>query len=316
MSKSFDNGKVLVVADDLTGSNDAAVQFAKAGLKTITLLESGGFQGPLPIAAGTKVLAVSTESRNIDAQVAQEAVRSVFSRAFRAFRARTVFKKIDSTLRGNIEAELMALIDARGAGSSTPVIFSPAYPSNGRTVSGGYVLVDGVPLCLTFAAQDALAPVRSSQVTAVFTKWRDRVGNIHFSVLEKGEESVRAEVKCLMASGKSVIVSDALTDEDLLLLVRSVRSLGLSPIWAGSAGLAWAPAQTVSGFTSASSKDLPASFEPDRPSACGPQSSGGPRAADRRSGAGSLRDRLRTSAKPRRVRKSEQGGRGSFLRVH
>jgi uncharacterized protein YgbK (DUF1537 family) len=282
MSQSFENGKVLVVADDLTGANDAAVQFAKTGLKTVTLLEPWGFEDPSSMVQSARVLAVSTESRNIDPQVAQEAVRSVFSRVFRLFPAKTVFKKIDSTLRGNIEVELMALSDALEADASTPVIFSPAYPSNGRTVNGGYVLVDGVPLCLTFAAQDALAPARSSQVAAIFAKWRDRVGNIHFSVLEKGEESVRREIRRLMASGKSVIVSDALTDEDLLLLVRSVRSLGLSPIWAGSAGLAWALAQTVSGFTSASSKDLPASCEPARPSSggpqpsCGSQPSGGP----------------------------------------
>ena len=44
MSQSFENGKVLVVADDLTGANDAAVQFAKTGLKTVTLRQGiGGF---------------------------------------------------------------------------------------------------------------------------------------------------------------------------------------------------------------------------------------------------------------------------------
>ena len=116
----------------------------------------------------------------------------------------------------------MALSDALEA-DALRQSSSPAYPSNGRTVNGGYVLVDGVPLCLVRRSR-CLGAARSSQVAAIFAKWRDRVGNIHFSVLEKGEESVRREIRRLMASGKSVIVSDALTDEDLLLLVRSVRS--------------------------------------------------------------------------------------------
>jgi uncharacterized protein YgbK (DUF1537 family) len=266
MSQSLEDGRVLIVADDLTGANDAAVQFAKTGLKTITVLDPGGLACPSPLAQGARVLAVSTESRNTDPTAAQEAVRGVLSLIFPAFPAQTIFKKIDSTLRGNIEAELMALGDALGAGASKPVIFSPAYPSNGRTVKGGYALVNGIPLCQTFAARDALAPAKSSRVAAVFDQWRDRVGNLHSSVLQKGEDSVRAELKRLTASGKPVIVSDALTDEDLLLLARSVWSLGQRPIWAGSAGLAAALARTIPASTSASPKDSPVSAE----HGCGP----------------------------------------------
>jgi uncharacterized protein YgbK (DUF1537 family) len=251
MFQFFEDGKVLIVADDLTGANDAAVQFAETGLETVTLLEPGELACPSPIAQGTRVVAVSTESRNTDPAGADEAVRSVLSQVFPAFPAQTIFKKIDSTLRGNIEAELIALCDVAGAGPSTPVILSPAFPSNGRTVSGGYVLVQGVPLSQTFAGRDTLAPVRSSRVDSVFTKWRDKVGNVCFSVLEQGEESIRAEIKRLIAAGKPVIIGDALTDEDLVLVVRSALSLGRRLIWAGSAGLARALARTISAFISA-----------------------------------------------------------------
>jgi Sugar-binding N-terminal domain len=50
----------LLIADDLTGACDAAVQFARHGRRTVTLLR---FDQP---ATGVQVLAVSTESRDLE----------------------------------------------------------------------------------------------------------------------------------------------------------------------------------------------------------------------------------------------------------
>lgn len=243
MSQVFGKKEVLIVADDLTGANDAAAQFAEAGKKTVTLLEPGALQRSECPAHGAGILSVSTESRNTDPDSAEEAVRKVVSQVFPLFPAEIVLKKVDSTLRGNIEAELIALCDAVAPGPSTPVIFAPAYPANGRTVSGGYALVDGIPISQTFAGRDALAPARSSLVASIFTKWRDRVGNLSFSVLEEGEESVKAEITRLVRAGRPLIVADTLKDEDLSLLARAAMSLRNRPIWAGSAGLAKALAR-------------------------------------------------------------------------
>jgi len=69
-------------------------------------------------------------------------VRKAFaSRAAR--RADILFKKIDSTLRGHIAAELAA---ARAVLGKRPVLFAPAFPSQGRIVRNGRVHVQGVPL--------------------------------------------------------------------------------------------------------------------------------------------------------------------------
>jgi uncharacterized protein YgbK (DUF1537 family) len=73
-----------------------------------------------------------------------------------------LFKKTDSTLRGNIGPELTALA-ARG-----PVIYIPAYPALGRTVVGGRLLVDGVPVNETAFARDPHQPVRSANIADLF----------------------------------------------------------------------------------------------------------------------------------------------------
>lgn len=73
-----------------------------------------------------------------------------------------LFKKTDSTLRGNIGPELTALA-ARG-----PVIYIPAYPALGRTVVDGRLLVDGVPVNETAFARDPRQPVRSARIADLF----------------------------------------------------------------------------------------------------------------------------------------------------
>jgi len=68
----------------------------------------------------------------------------------RAFSARAaasaviLFKKIDSTLRGHIAAEIDAARAALGA--ARPVLLAPAFPAQGRIVRGGRVIVNGVAL--------------------------------------------------------------------------------------------------------------------------------------------------------------------------
>src|SRR5215218_2555073 len=54
-----------------------------------------------------------------------------------------VYKKIDSALRGQIRAELIATMDVLGIRRA---VVAPALPSEGRTTSGGRQYADGVPL--------------------------------------------------------------------------------------------------------------------------------------------------------------------------
>lgn len=243
MVKTPEEPRVLVVADDLTGANDAAVQFRELRLTAATLLERGFPALPPDIESGLNVMAVSTESRNLVPSRAKEAVETAVSEALDVFSPNVFFKKIDSTLRGNIEVEIVSMLTR--VGEDMPVIMTPAYPSNGRTVSGGYAMVGGVPLSRTFAGRDTLAPVKNSKVSSVFSTLRQRVAEIGLSVLEKGEEATRDEIQKLVRSGRSVIVSDAVTDGDLYKVVRAGSSMGEQVVWAGSAGLARAVARVL-----------------------------------------------------------------------
>lgn len=79
-------------------------------------------------------LVIDTESRHLpDDEAASRVLR-----ALQSIRAERRFKKVDSTLRGPVEAEVRAFAGVR------PVVFTPAYPAMGRTVRGGVLYVNGI----------------------------------------------------------------------------------------------------------------------------------------------------------------------------
>ena len=122
--------RIGIVADDLTGAGDTAVQFVRAGWQTELRLRPA----MTPAATFADVVAVTTDSRN---QTAQEAAGSV-SAAVKQLRETGVthlYKKIDSTLRGQIRAEVHAALDAWAP--AAVAVVCPAFPAAGRTVSDG-----------------------------------------------------------------------------------------------------------------------------------------------------------------------------------
>ena len=120
----------LLIADDLTGACDAAVHFAARGLSTSVLLEDD--------ISGADVLAINTESRHLD----EAEIRRRMSEAAARLPARELlFKKIDSTLRGNAGVEIAAALEAF---QCEIAMVCPAYPAMGRVVEAGWLRAPGL----------------------------------------------------------------------------------------------------------------------------------------------------------------------------
>lgn len=120
----------LLIADDLTGACDAAVRFAAAGLRTVVPLSDADF-------GAADVVAISTESRDVDPAEARRRLCRAAEIA-RRLAPRVLFKKIDSTLRGNTGHEIVAALDAFGCDAA---VVNPAFPAMGRVVQGGYLRI-------------------------------------------------------------------------------------------------------------------------------------------------------------------------------
>ena len=142
-----------IIADDLTGATDAAAAFARQGFSAAVALHGCSLKS-----VDTLVLALSTDSRHDTPTAARRKVVRACTR-LRHARRQLLFKKIDSTVQGNIVAEAEAF---RDSGAFESVLFCPANPAQSRTVRGGILRVRGgrtVPLVDLCRAQGLDGPV-------------------------------------------------------------------------------------------------------------------------------------------------------------
>jgi uncharacterized protein YgbK (DUF1537 family) len=201
----------LLIADDLTGACDAAVHFARRGYRTHVRLDSHGEE--------TSVLAISTESRDLSAAELRQVMNELAQR-LPVDRARILFKKIDSTLRGNVGAEIAAALTAFRCEAA---VITPAYPAMGRTVEGGYLRV---------ATAARFEPI-------------DLPARLRNQGLEACAHVQPGAVAAAIEAGSRFISVDATCDRDLDTIAAEALCSGKRILWAGSAGLASALARTL-----------------------------------------------------------------------
>ena len=213
---------IAVVADDLTGAADAGVQFVRAGYRTAVV-----FHGEEAPTVDIDAVSFDTDSRNMPAGFAAKRVVDV-ARNVRG--ARVVYKKLDSTLRGNVAAELAA---AFGASGRSRTVVAPAFPYAGRTTVRGTQLVRGDPVDETEMREDPQTPVLEAHVPTLLGDAFSSVGTVGVEDLADPER-VR-----LALEENECVVADAERDSDLEALVRTVPDPA-RVLWAGSAGLAYA----------------------------------------------------------------------------
>ncbi len=120
-----------IIADDLTGAGDCAAAFAQRGYSSIIWLY------PNAAAEACDVPVMETASRHVSPEEAYRRVYNVASKA-----KGHLFKKLDSTLHGNLGAELKAIRDAAGG---REVLIVASHPVMGRTMRDGVLYVDGQP---------------------------------------------------------------------------------------------------------------------------------------------------------------------------
>src|SRR5688500_898882 len=106
--------KLLVIADDLSGATDVGVQFAKQGVRAfVTIRSTDTRQNLAELFAASEVVLVDIESRHVAPEEAGRRVMELVEEAFAAG-VKLFYKKTDSTLRGNVGAELDALLKVSG----------------------------------------------------------------------------------------------------------------------------------------------------------------------------------------------------------
>jgi len=216
--------KMLLIADDFTGALDTGVKLAQAGLSTaiITPDELNNHQ----ITDRTDVIVVNTETRHIPAQAAYDRVYQIVKKVFADTANQEIcyYKKTDSLLRGNVGAELKALMDAT---QQHTLSFAPAFPGQMRTTFKGIQYLAGIPI--DRVPFDPYEPVGTADITQVIAAQCDYA----VELMEKGNSIADKD-----GQQPRILVFDAETNEDLRHIGQQLASNGLTKLTAGCAGFA------------------------------------------------------------------------------
>lgn len=225
-------GGVTIIADDLTGACDAGCLFAGEG-------PVGVVAEPALTESDRPVVAVDTETRALPPADAARRIRAFAQRADGRLRAGRVFKKVDSTMRGSVGAELSALLDGARSGSA---LLCPAFPAQGRTVVHGRLLVDGVPAHESPVGRDPAYPAATSELTALLARHGGApLATLSLDEVRAGREKI---AHALEQHPGHIVAADAETDADLMSLAQAAVSMP-STLAAGSAGLGRAVAEVL-----------------------------------------------------------------------
>ncbi|WP_373099817.1 D-threonate kinase [Necropsobacter rosorum] len=219
--------EMLVIADDFTGANDTGVQFTHQGFSVDVMLNS-----ERPYCGGADVVIINTDSR---AETIENAQKRVTQAIQHQPAVSMIYKKIDSTLRGNIGAELESCLSA----SRRNVVFlCSALPTANRTVKNGICYVGDRPLRETEFATDPKTPVISSTIKQIIAA-QTTIPVIEITLQQLRHSDCRPMIQqTIAAQSPCIIAFDAEQDSDLARIAGYIRQSNEPAVIAGSSGLA------------------------------------------------------------------------------
>jgi D-threonate/D-erythronate kinase len=234
---------ILIIADDLTGAADSAVQFRQVGFSAMMLVHPASHRSAWPRA---QVVSLSLNTRD----ASPIAVRHIWERQAPTIRALAqdalVYHKIDSTLRGHPALEVRLLLDCLGAASAIVV---PAFPKLGRHTVEGVHRVYGVPLAETEYSRTRRRSQPTSHLPDLLMAGDDvRPIHLPWQVIDGGVEVVAQWFRERLDEPCRLITADAADERHLDILTQAVLPLVGRVLLVGSAGWAERLARACQGL--------------------------------------------------------------------
>lgn len=241
---------VGIIADDLTGANDTALQFKLNGADTNILLNT---DAEPKSASAQQAWAISTESRNVEQEDAFEKVNQATKYFVEKINPDFFYKKIDSTVRGNIAIEVLAMLDALEMDAA---IIMPAFPQEGRITVGGYHLLRGIPIERSEMARDPHSPISESHLPTLLKQQlgenlANLVDNIKLNVVMDGAGPILKDINKKVGDGAKIIIMDSVSTVDIEQIVLAMGKSEYKLLPVGNAAAAkvlsniWFPPENI-----------------------------------------------------------------------
>jgi D-threonate/D-erythronate kinase len=225
---------IYVIADDLTGANDTGVQFVKNGYRTTVFIVDDELSSSIA-PDDYDVLVIDTETREVEEKIARYRLNKILE-GLDIHERDMVYKKIDSTMRGNIGAEIEEIMKIF---KKHTCIMSPSFPSHQRITVGGNLLVQKKPLALSSYTGNRTGKKSESFIPSILEQQTKlSLGRIDLSEVSKGQDAIKKALNDLMKQKKNIIVIDSSDEKNLRDIVSSGMVFSEKILFSGSAGLA------------------------------------------------------------------------------
>lgn len=235
--------QTLIIADDLSGAADCASAFFKAEQETLVVIDWKA--GQCAGTRNTQVIAIDADTRRLAPADAAAVQRKMFER-YRS-PGQLLYKKIDSTLRGNFAQELAAIVKDAGL-----AIVAPAFPLAGRFTRRGHQYLKDVPLENSEVWRtEGIAG--TAHIPGMLSRQGIRTASIEIEDIRRGPSRILALLERFANAGIEAVVCDVETEQDLHVIAQASMDLAAPHFCVGSAGLTYhlatagaAPGETVS----------------------------------------------------------------------
>lgn len=214
--------KLLIIADDFTGALDTGIQFTKEGIKTQVSTEIKPEK--IEILKDTEVLVIDVETRKEDQEEAYEIVKNISNWA-KENNIKYILKKTDSALRGNIGAELQAVVDV----FEENIYFIPAFPKIDRITKDGIHYINNIKVSESDFGKDPFNPVKNSEVKDIIYEYNKTKSN---TILR---DDINGEY---LNNTKKITIFDAISSEDIVNRLKELKDNSSLKLLSGCAGLA------------------------------------------------------------------------------
>ena len=219
------NPHLTILADDLSGAADCAVPFACAGFSTEVFL-----QPEFVARADPAIASIDLNTRELTPGEATRATSRTL-RLLGSNRETVWYRKVDSTLRGNVGPDVLSTVS--GLPGKRVIFCAPAFPDTGRTTVQGHVFVHGMPLDKS-GVHGGWPSGKSLSTLFVTAGLNTQV--LPLEVIRSGASNILGHLK--NSSAVTVAVCDAETNMDLLAIAEAGLQIRKESFFVGSAGLA------------------------------------------------------------------------------
>lgn len=231
--KNIHSEPIAIMSDDLTGANEIGLVLAEH-LDSHLVLNNITSNAKLdPLIEKYAGVVVNLNTRDYPADTARRIVSEVLTNNPN-LSGRLIYKKIDSTLRGNLSEELTAILDNDLA---DVIYFVPASPLSKRFTVDGHQLVGNLPIALTEYAEGLSVSGTSYLPDILGRNLKYKVQSIRMNQLQAGFRNVAQLTMDFYKAGFRIITCDANCQRDLIVIRDAVLNSPLKILPAGSAAL-------------------------------------------------------------------------------